>query len=169
MKEYNINKTNFLVVAKLGKTIGLDGKFLIHSFFSVPHEITNFKNFLLNDEKEISIVFDKNKKKIVGKIIGINSTEDVHKYIGKLLYLKKEFLPKLKKNQFYFEDLVNMEVLIQKKVIGSVKNVCCHGAGEYLEIKCKEKELLVPFNFDHIHKISLEKKQIFLSIDYYEI
>ena len=77
--------------------------------------------------------------------------------------------PKLKKNQFYFEDLVHMEVLIQKKVVGSVKNVCCHGAGEYLEIECKKRELLVPFNFDHILEISLEKKQIFLNRDYYEV
>ncbi len=115
------------------------------------------------------VTFSKNKKKIVGKIIGINSSEQVQRYVGKLLYLDKKHLPKLKKNQFYFEDLVHMEVLIQKKVVGSVKNVCCHGAGEYLEIECKKRELLVPFNFDHILEISLEKKQIFLNRDYYEV
>ena len=115
------------------------------------------------------VTFSKNKKKIVGKIIGINSSEEVQRYVGKLLYLDKKYLPKLKKNQFYFEDLIHMEVLIQKKVVGSVKNVCCHGAGEYLEIKCKKRELLVPFNFDHILEISLEKKQVFLNRDYYEV
>ena len=97
-------------------------------------------------KKEVSVIFGKNKKKIIGKIIGINSSDEVQRYVGKLLYLDKKYLPKLKKNQFYFEDLIHMEVLIQKKVVGSVKNVCCHGAGEYLEIKCKKRELLVPFN-----------------------
>ena len=57
----------------------------------------------------------------------------------------------------------------QTNILGSVKNVCCHGAGEYLEIECKKRELLVPFNFDHILEISLEKKQIFLNRDYYEV
>ena len=73
------------------------------------------KNFFLMKKKEVSIIFGKDKKKIVGKIIGINSSEESQRYVGKLLYLDKKHLPKLKKNQFYFEDLVHMEVLIQKK------------------------------------------------------
>ena len=61
-----------------------------------------------------------------------------------------------------------MKVLINNKIVGHVLNVYSHGAGEYLEIKCKKKELLVPFNFDHILDINLEKKQILLNENYYE-
>ena len=62
-----------------------------------------------------------------------------------------------------------MNVLIDKKKIGYVKHVYNHGAGEYLEIKCDNDELLVPFNFDHIEKINPKKKELYLSKKYYEI
>ena len=62
-----------------------------------------------------------------------------------------------------------MNVLIDKKKVGYVKHVYNHGAGEYLEIKCENNELLVPFNFDHIEKINPKKKELYLSKKYYEI
>ena len=95
--------------------------------------------------------------------------EDTKRFTDKLIYIEKKKLPKLKKNQFYFNELEKMKVLVDKQIVGFVNNVHSHGAGEYLEIKCKKKELLVPFNFDHILKIKKEKKEIYLNKDYYEV
>ena len=33
-----------------------------------------------------------------------------------------------------------------------------HGAGDYLEIAGPKKEILVPYNFDHIMKIDIKEK-----------
>ena len=43
-----------------------------------------------------------------------------------------------------------------------------HGAGDYLEIAGPKKEILVPYNFDHIMKIDIKEKKIFLNPDYYD-
>ena len=47
-------------------------------------------------------------------------------------------------------------------------NVKNHGAGDYLEIIDK-KEILVPFNDDHVEEIDIKKKCFFLNPSYYEI
>jgi len=108
-------------------------------------------------------------KKIYAKIANIETVEEAKVFTGKLIFLNKKYLPKLKPNQFYFSELEQMNVLIDKKKVGYVKHVYNHGAGEYLEIKCDNDELLVPFNFDHIEKINPKKKELYLSKKYYEI
>ena len=171
-KKQDINKQvkqKNIVVAKFGKTIGLKGKLLIHSYFSKQSDILKFKKFSLNQEEDISIQLEKKDKKILAKITNIETVEDAKFFTGKLISLNKKYLPKLKPNQFYFSELEQMKVLLDKKKVGYVKHVYNHGAGEYLEIKLDNDELLVPFNFDHIEKINSKKKELHLSTKYYEI
>lgn len=91
------------------------------------------------------------------------------KLVGKFLYLDKSKLPILDRKQFYYNDLINLNVFIKKKNIGKVLNVKNHGAGDYLEISDIKNELLVPFNNDHILEIDLKNRKILLNPQYYEI
>ena len=177
MKKNNGKKLDFnkqakqknIVVAKFGKTIGLKGKLLVHSYFTKQSDILNFEKFTVYEEQDILIQLEKKDKKIHAKITNIETVEEAKKFTGKLILLNKKYLPKLKQNQFYFSELEQMKVLIDRKKVGYVKHVFSHGAGEYLEIKCNNGELLVPFNFDHIERINSQKKELHLSAKYYEI
>ena len=162
-------KQENIIVAKFGKTIGLRGKLLIHSFLSTQSDILNFDKFSVNDKEDVLIQLEKKGKKIYAKLANIETVEEAKFFTGKLIFLNKKYLPKLKPNQFYFSELEQMNVLIDKKKVGYVKHVYNHGAGEYLEIKCDNDELLVPFNFDHIEEIIPQKKELHLSKKYYEI
>ena len=162
-------KQKNIVVAKFGKTIGLKGKLLVHSYFTKQTDILNFEKFTVNEKEDIMIQLEKKDKKIHAKIVNIETVEEAKIFTGKLIFLNKKYLPKLKPNQFYFSELEQMKVLIDKKKVGYVKHVYSHGAGEYLEIKCSKSELLVPFNFDHIEKVNRQKKELHLSTKYYEI
>ena len=162
-------KQKNIVVAKFGKTIGLKGKLLVHSYFTKQSDIINFEKFTVNEKEDITIQLEKKDKKIHAKIVDIDTVEEAKNFTGKLIFLNKKYLPKLKPNQFYFSELEQMRVLIDRKKIGYVKHVYSHGAGEYLEIKCTNSELLVPFNFDHIEKVNPKKKELHLSTKYYEI
>ena len=170
-KKLDINKQvkqKSIVVAKFGKTIGLEGKILIHSYFTTQSDILNFDKFSIDQKEDILIQLEKKNKKIYTKVT-IETVEEAKTFVGKLIFLNKKYLPKLKPNQFYFSELEHRKVLIDRKKVGYVKHVYSHGAGEYLEIKCNNDELLVPFNFDHIEKINLQKKELYLSTKYYEI
>ena len=73
-----------------------------------------------------------------------------------------------KKNEFYYNDLEALDVFVKHKKIGQVITLNNHGAGDYLEIAGPKKEILVPYNFDHIMKIDIKEKKIFLNPDYYD-
>ena len=177
MKKNNVKKLDVgkqakqknIVVAKFGKTIGLNGKLLVHSYFTKQSDILNFEKFTINEKEEILIQLEKKDKKIHAKIANIETVEEAKIFTGKLIFLNKKYFPKLKPNQFYFSELEQMKVLIGRQKVGYVKHVYSHGAGEYLEVKCNNDELLVPFNFDHIEKINPQKKELHLSTKYYEI
>ena len=123
-------------------------------------DIFKFDNFFF-DNKKLIIKFEKQNDRILGKIEKITTPEAAQKFVGKFLYIERKILPKLKKNEFYYEDLEMLDVFIKNKKFGRIISLNNHGAGDYLEVAGKKKEILVPYNFDHIVKIDIKKKKYF--------
>lgn len=99
---------------------------------------------------------------------GICDIDKAKEFSGKLISVNRNHLPNIEENQFYFYDLVNLNVFVKNASVGKVKNVKNHGAGDYLEIVNFENELLVPMIEDHILDINLKSKKILLNPKYYE-
>ena len=127
-----------------------------------------YTNFFLKNDEAISVSFKQSNSKIVGRIRGVNSIDKAKNYTGKLILLKKTELPKLKPNQFYYDELINMCVFLKQKKIGVIRNVLNHGAGDYFEIKVNDSEIVVPFNKEHVLKINKKTKTVSLNPLYYE-
>tara|TARA_X000000368_G_scaffold407727_1_gene387490 strand:- start:349 stop:762 length:414 start_codon:yes stop_codon:yes gene_type:complete len=136
---------------------------------STKKNILKHSVFFLSNNEKINLNIREKNNKFVSTIENISNVDEVKKFTGKLIYLEKKSLPSLKKNQYYFSDLDQMNVYIDKKRIGKVEKVLNHGAGDYLEITFNNKEILVPFNFDHILKVDVSKNELHLNTDYYDI
>jgi len=136
---------------------------------STKKNILKHSIFLLSNNEKINLNIREKNNKFISTIEYISNVDEVKKFTGKLIYLRKKSLPSLKKNQYYFNDLEQMNVYIDKKRIGKVEKVLNHGAGDYLEITFNNKEILVPFNCDHILKVDVLKNELHLNTDYYEI
>ncbi len=132
-------------------------------------DILNYKKFFFEQDEEINIKVNSRSSNIICRINNINDANTAKKYIGKLLFIDIDQLPRLKKNQFYFHDLNDLNVFVDEKNIGVVKEVKNHGAGDYLEVNKKKSELLVPLNRNHVLDINLKEKKIFLNPEYYEV
>ncbi len=158
-----------LLVAKFGKTLGINGNLIVQSFFQNKNDILKFTNFFSKENEKINLELSNKGKNLIGKIYKIDSPEEAKKFVGKSIFLEKKLLPKLKKNQFYYHDLIGIGVYIKEKNIGKIKNIFNHGAGDYFEIILKKGELLVPYNEHHIISINLKKQKIKLNPIYYEI
>ena len=141
---------------------------MIHSFLLKKNDILKNKDFFLENNKKIVIKFFSSSKNILGVADEIKDPERAKKFIGKKILIEKENLPKLNKNQFYFNDLISLKVYVKKKKLGTVSNVKNHGAGDYLEIINNKDELLVPINNYHIQSIDLENNKILLNPEYYD-
>ena len=60
-------KQKSIVVAKFGKTIGLEGKILIHSYFTTQSDILNFDKFSVDQKEDVLIQLEKKIEKYMLK------------------------------------------------------------------------------------------------------
>ncbi len=88
---------------------------MIHSFLLKKNDILKYKDFFLENNKKIVIKFFSSSKNILGVADEIKDPERAKKFIGKKILIEKENLPKLNKNQFYFNDLISLKVYVKKK------------------------------------------------------
>ena len=59
---------NFLIVAKFGKTNGLDGKINVKSFFSNAFDILKYKDFFLENSRKFLLNFKKQMTKSLERL-----------------------------------------------------------------------------------------------------
>lgn len=83
------------------------------------------------------------------------------KYKGGYLYAEEENLPKLKKGEFYYSQLVGLKVEnLKAELIGEVEGINYNGAHEILLIKSKLKnhpQILIPLVKNYIQVINSDK------------
>ena len=140
----------------------------MHSFLSNKKDIFKYKKFFVEGLHEVNITFTLSSNKILGFIDTLKTPQEIKKYVGKSISIKKNNLPKLIKDQYYFNDFIGLEVFVSGVLFGKVADVKNHGAGDYLEIFKGKNEILIPINNDHILNIDIERK-IILNPKYYEI
>ena len=117
---------------------------------------------------------DKEKDIIVNKSIKIkfksfNSREDSDQYVGKNLYVDREQLDALEDNQYYWNDLIGLNVYLDDgKEIGVLSEIIETGSNDVLVVK-GDKEILVPYIIgESVKKVIIEEKKIIIDKIYYD-
>ncbi|WP_369152919.1 ribosome maturation factor RimM [Candidatus Thiodubiliella endoseptemdiera] len=104
-------------------------------------------------------------KTIVAKIKDIDNREQARAMIGIDVYIEKSQLPKLKKGEHYWKDLIGLEVVNQSNfVLGKVQNLMDTGANHVLIVQ-GEKEHWVPYIEPFLCEVNIEKQQILVDWD----
>ena len=70
-------------------------------------------------------------------------------------------------DEYYFTDLIGLDVYIGNIKIGKITDVNNHGAGDYCEVKKKTGLFLFPFLKDHVKEVNIELNKIILCKNYY--
>ena len=97
--------------------------------------------------------FSKSGKNYILKVESLDSIEEIERLKNKEIFIKSEDLPKLKENEFYWKDLIGMEVRqIDGTVIGVVVEIIETGSDDVLVVEKNKKKELIPFNFGEIIK-----------------
>lgn len=152
----------YVLIGRLVNTHGLKGEVRILSSFKYKDRV--FKNGM-----KIYIGKDKICEKITGyryhKIFdmitmeGYNDINEVLKYKGDYVFVNKDDIILLE-NEYLDEDIVGLSVYVDDRLLGVVKKIEKHSVNEILVVKNDEKNYLVPYNFDIILSIDLEKKKM---------
>lgn len=146
-------KTNFILIATIGKSKGLNGEFFLNSLSEPKENIINYINFKFSDSKK-SIKFDYIKpinKKLIAKLTDINDVDEIKKLTNKELFINKSQLPELPDDEVYWHDLIGMKVInTLNEDIGIVDEVNNFGSSDILMINSSKTSIdnesrLIPF------------------------
>ena len=162
-------KTNFILIATIGKSKGLNGEFFLNSLTEPKENIINYINFKFSDSKK-SIKFDYIKpinKKLIAKLTDINDVDEIKKLTNKELFINKLQLPELPDDEVYWHDLIGMKVInIFNEDIGIVDEVNNFGSSDILMINSSKTSIdnesrLIPFIKDkYIISYSITNNQL---------
>lgn len=152
----------YVLIGKIVNTHGLRGEVRILSSFKYKDKV--FKNGMkiyIGKDKICEEITSYRYHKIFDMITmnGYNDINQVLKYKGEYVFVNKEDVL-LDEGQYLDEDIIGLNVFVDGRLLGKVKKIEKHSVNEILVIKNDEKNYLVPYNFDIILSIDLEKREM---------
>ena len=160
-----------IYVAKLGKTVGLKGHLKLHIDSDFPEQFKKDATFITNRNVKLKVVeYNSNRDLVL-----FENYEDIDlakKLITQELFSTPEQTKEncnLKKNEFFWFDLIDCTVYENDLKLGLVKDVHRYPISDYIEIETDNdlvskdlpKTFLLPHIFDtYILSVNIEKKEI---------
>ncbi len=153
---------DYLLFGKVANTHGLKGEIRLLSNFSK-------KNLVLCPGKKIYIGYDKVPETITSYrphkefdmvvLDGKNYIDDVIKYKGQLVYIKRSEVT-LENNDYLLEDFIGMSVFFNEKCLGLIKEISYNNANKLLLISNEEKNFYLPLNDNFIDQVLINEKKV---------
>lgn len=150
-----------ILVAKLGKSVGLKGFLRFHSKSDFNE---NFKKGLvLRDfEDKTYTIKEFDKKNNLVKFIAYEELDLAKTLVNKELFMSEEESRqscKLEKDEYFYFDIINCFVYEQGLFLGEVIDILEQGQSFLLKIK-GEKDFYLPYVDEYIISVDIENKKI---------
>lgn len=160
-----------LVIGRFGKTHGLKGWLRIYSVTSPIENILQYQPWQIIEnghyiELKVTDTREHSESFLV-HIEGYDTPESAKGLIGQAVFMDQEQLPTLSPDQYYWSDLEGLSVYnVHGALIGEVDYLMEAGACDVMVIKGDKKEILIPFDKQHVIK-SVDLKQRKIVVDYH--
>jgi 16S rRNA processing protein RimM len=157
-------------VAKLGRAVGLKGFLKLHNFSDFPKQFKKGARFLTDESESLEISeFDKEKSFV--HFVGINDRDAASKLTNKILKTTKEATRnscKLKKDEFFWFDIIGCKIVENGQVLGEVNEIERIGSQDYLHVRtCEEfvknglhSNFLIPYIDKFVLNVDINSKEI---------
>ena len=94
------------------------------------------------------------KDKMVLKFSGYDDPADIAGFIGKKIYIKRKELPPLEDSEFYWTDVIGMDVFTtEDQYLGNITDLIETGSNNVFVISDGKNEILIPSTREVIKKI----------------
>ena len=154
----------YIYIGKIVNTHGIKGEVRILSKFKYKGRVLKkyFKVYIgPSKEEEIINSYRPHKQFDMITLDGITNINDVLKYKGKLIYIKKEDLI-LNNNEYLDEDLIGLKVLMNNKEYGYIEKIQRDTYQDKIVVNKDGIMYLVPYVYDIIKNINLKEGTITL-------
>lgn len=152
--------TDLICVGVIAGSFGVHGEVRLKSFTAEPTAIADYSPLLSEDgSQSFSVTLTRPIKNGFGaRLGGVKTKEEADALKGVKLFAEREKLPSLPDDEYYYADLVGLEVFdTGGNLLGRVKAVLNHGASDLLEIHGPDLEatVLLPFTLDAVPTVDL--------------
>lgn len=158
-----------LTVAKIGRTVGLGGKLKLHLSTDFPEQFKKGAVFNAQGEELVIESFDLDSLSV--KFKGFDNVDDAAKLTNKTLETTLENTRescKLGENEFFWFDVVGLDVVEGDELLGKVTEIERYGATDYLNVKTDAKlvgdgmpkSFLLPYQDRFVSSISIEEGKV---------
>ena len=151
-----------LQVGVISSTHGIRGEVKVFPTTDDPDRFRKLKQVILDtgrEQKSLEIEGVKFFKQfVILKFKDIDNINDIEKYKGKSLYVTREHAVKLKKDEYFIADLIDMQVELEDgTAFGVLTDVMQTGANDvYVIAKENTPDLLVPAIHDCVLAVDIE-------------
>ena len=152
-----------ICVGAIAGAFGVQGEVRLKSFCTEPADSASYGP--LYDEAGTRRFSVKLTRPISGglgaRIAGVTTKEEADALKGTQLYTDRDRLPRLPDDEFYHADLIGLEVRdTGGAVLGRVRAVQNHGAGDILEVAGPKGEMLIPFTLAAVPTVDIAAGRI---------
>lgn len=159
-----------LQVGVISSTHGIRGEVKVFPTTDDPDRFRKLKQVILDtgrEQKGLEIEGVKFFKQfVILKFKGIDNINDIEKYKGKSLYVTREHAVKLKKDEYFIADLIDMQVELEDgTAFGVLTDVMQTGANDVYVVETpQKKEILLPAIRDCILDVDVEEKRMLVHV-----
>ncbi|MGB5557631.1 MAG: ribosome maturation factor RimM [Paracoccaceae bacterium] len=139
-----------ICVGAIAGSFGVKGEVRLKSFCADPEAIVDYAPLYTEDGARsfMPTITQAIKNGFVARIPGVTSKEQADGLRGVSLFADRDKLPGLPDDEFYHADLIGLDVIdTGGAVVGQVRAVLNHGAGDLLEVHGPglKASVLLPF------------------------
>lgn len=143
---------------------GVKGEVRIKSFCAVPEDVDSY-GLLLSEDGSQSYdltVTRPVKGGFAARIKGVRFKDEADALRGVRLFVPRSALPNLPDDEYYYSDLIGMVVVdTGGEMLGKVRAVHDHGAGDILEVRLKSGgDALLPFTREIVPTVDMTAGRI---------
>jgi len=155
---------NLFPIGRVLKPHGVKGKMKVEYFGEDLHRFFSYREVFIEGDKGRPESYEileasPHPPRLILRLKGIEKIEEAEPMIGKTILVEKEALPELEEGEYYWIDLMGIEVETREgKRIGKVKEIFSTGAHDVYVVEGKRGEIFLPAIEDVIQSIDLKKR-----------
>lgn len=161
--------TDRICVGAIAGSFGVKGEVRLKSFCSTPEDIASYGPLFSEDgSRSFRVTLTRPVSGGLGaRLSGIATKEQADAMKGTNLYVDREKLPNPGDDEFYHADLIGLAAHdTGGKLIGTLRAIHNHGAGDLLEIlgPGMKSALLIPFTREAVPTIDIQAGRIIVDL-----
>ncbi|NIQ37730.1 MAG: 16S rRNA processing protein RimM [Proteobacteria bacterium] len=157
----NSQETELIAIGKVIRTHGIHGRLRVRYYNENKSFFLSYGRVLLmtpgGHPKPFGVTEARiHRRQVIVKLENVESIDQAERLVGAPILVEKAALPVLEEGEYYWTDLIGMDVWTERKDrVGKLADIIPTGGTDVFVIKKGEKEILVPANDEVIRKVDI--------------